>query len=75
MSTADRIRDAALHKIPNAPQRIGGWVGGDEALGTYRAMALRDRDELRGSNLACWCRIGEACHADALLKLANEVTR
>ena len=27
---------------------------------------------LRGKNLACWCREGEPCHADVLLKIANE---
>lgn len=27
--------------------------------------------ELRGRNLACWCRPGEPCHADVLLELAN----
>jgi len=33
----------------------------------------RDRfEELRGKNLACWCKIGEPCHADILLKIANE---
>ena len=26
---------------------------------------------LRGKNLACWCRLGEPCHADVLLRLAN----
>jgi hypothetical protein len=26
---------------------------------------------LRGRNLACWCKPGEPCHADVLLKLAN----
>jgi len=26
---------------------------------------------LRGKNLACWCPIGQACHADVLLELAN----
>ena len=26
---------------------------------------------LRGHNLACWCKVGESCHADVLLKLAN----
>ncbi|MDO9439353.1 MAG: DUF4326 domain-containing protein [Beijerinckiaceae bacterium] len=30
--------------------------------------ALKD---LRGKNLACWCRLGEPCHADVLIKLAN----
>ncbi|GJE06368.1 hypothetical protein AOPFMNJM_1684 [Methylobacterium jeotgali] len=27
--------------------------------------------ELRGHNLACWCRPGAPCHADVLLALAN----
>lgn len=27
--------------------------------------------ELRGRNLACWCRPGTPCHADVLLELAN----
>lgn len=29
-------------------------------------------DELRGKNLACWCRPGAPCHADVLLELANK---
>ena len=29
------------------------------------------RTELRGKNLACWCKIGEPCHADVLLEIAN----
>jgi hypothetical protein len=29
------------------------------------------RSELRGKNLACWCKPGEPCHADVLLELAN----
>jgi hypothetical protein len=28
--------------------------------------------QLRGKNLACWCRIGEPCHGDLLLTLAND---
>lgn len=27
--------------------------------------------ELRGKNLACWCRLDAPCHADVLLELAN----
>lgn len=30
------------------------------------------RHALRGKNLACWCRAGEPCHADVLLRIANE---
>jgi hypothetical protein len=29
------------------------------------------RRELRGKNLACWCKPGEPCHADVLLEIAN----
>jgi len=29
-------------------------------------------DELRGKNLACWCPLNGACHADILLEVANE---
>jgi hypothetical protein len=29
------------------------------------------RAELAGRDLACWCPIGEPCHADVLLELAN----
>jgi hypothetical protein len=28
--------------------------------------------ELRGKDLACWCKPGDRCHADALLWYANE---
>ena len=30
--------------------------------------------ELKGKNLACWCRLSEPCHADVLLELANHAT-
>lgn len=26
---------------------------------------------LRGKDLACWCRLDRACHADVLLEIAN----
>lgn len=29
------------------------------------------RSELGGKNLACWCPLGQPCHADVLLELAN----
>ncbi len=28
--------------------------------------------ELRGKNLACWCEVGTPCHAEVLLRIANE---
>jgi hypothetical protein len=30
------------------------------------------RTFLRGKNLACWCALDQACHADVLLELANK---
>jgi len=27
--------------------------------------------DLKGKNLACWCKPGWPCHADVLLKIAN----
>ena len=26
---------------------------------------------MRGKNLACWCRVGQPCHADVLLEVFN----
>lgn len=38
-----------------------------------RATTVDDiKRELRGKNLACWCPIGQPCHADVLLRVANE---
>lgn len=28
--------------------------------------------ELEGKNLACYCRLDQACHADVLLEIANK---
>jgi hypothetical protein len=28
--------------------------------------------DLRGLNLACYCELADACHADVLLAIANE---
>lgn len=37
-----------------------------------RAYEIRQRlPELRGKNLACFCRLDAPCHADVLLRLAN----
>jgi hypothetical protein len=41
--------------------------------GVGRPVELKRRlHELRGKNLACWCPIGSPCHADVLLRIANE---
>ncbi len=35
------------------------------------ALAEQAKLALRGKNLACWCRLDRACHADVLLEIAN----
>lgn len=46
-----------------------GWVMAS------RLTTLDDvRRELRGKNLACWCSLDRPCHADVLLRLANDET-
>jgi hypothetical protein len=53
--------------------------GRDRAIALYEASlkrrfgnALRkELEPLRGKNLACWCPLDLACHADILLRLAN----
>jgi len=38
-------------------------------------VPLWDLTPLRGKNLACWCKLGEPCHADVLLELAAQEPR
>ena len=40
----------------------------DEVSDELKALAKK---ELRGKNLACWCPLDQPCHADVLLKIAN----
>lgn len=37
----------------------------------FLGFQVDDLKELRGKNLACWCREGAPCHADALIEMAN----
>ena len=53
----------------------------EDAVAVYREMLTldgrcpetlrRDMPEIRGKHLACWCKLGEPCHADVLLEIAN----
>jgi hypothetical protein len=56
-----------------------GQEGAVEAFRTYvkhqragRALATFVEINMRGKNLACWCPLDKACHADVLLELANQ---
>ena len=52
---------------------------GIQALALYKKHLGRevvagrlDLEELRGKDLMCWCPLGAKCHADILLRRANE---
>ncbi len=52
------------------------YATAQDAVDMYRFWACDPDDpldvsELRGKNLACWCRLDQPCHADVLLELAN----
>ena len=49
----------------------GSFCPPQAAEGSTIGEIIAHAHELRGKNLACWCRIGAPCHADVLLELAN----
>lgn len=44
------------------------FLSSPESAGLRRSA----RAELKGKNLACWCPLNKPCHADILLRTANE---
>lgn len=59
------------------PEPLPEWWG-PEAIASEeadnaetRAAMVAALETLRGKNLACWCPLGQPCHADVLLELAN----
>lgn len=57
---------------------LGGFIclscGDPDEQIAYCKMAARDRAQLKGKNLACWCDAGP-CHADILLASETLTTR
>jgi hypothetical protein len=43
----------------------------DVSLVTVRSWIRDGLPRLAGRNLACWCKLGDPCHADVLLELAS----
>ncbi len=51
------------------------WLRGNPDFGGYRHLRdhiIMNVDSLRGKNLACFCPLDQPCHADVLLRMANE---
>lgn len=55
--------------IALAVEKYKEWIAAKIAKEIYPAHVVLH--ELRGKNLACWCKPGTPCHADVLLQLAN----
>lgn len=59
------------------PSQFGDVPDAETAVKFYRAWIDKGLQragmftELRGKNLACWCKEGDPCHADVLLEIAN----
>lgn len=51
--------------------RLTGPSPSIEEQRAYLRFAYWHIQELTGHDLACWCRKGQSCHADLLLKIAN----
>jgi hypothetical protein len=45
----------------------------EEYLELNPQLVERIKRELRGKDLCCWCKLRDSCHADILLKYANEL--
>lgn len=62
------LRDRKL--TPKSCVRMFEWyLEGKKLLNQKVAKDLKD---LRGKDLACWCSLDQPCHADVLLRIANE---
>jgi Domain of unknown function (DUF4326) len=64
---SDRIME---RHHPTKHYSLGDFVLAQK-LDAVRASIIKALPELRGKNLACWCGLDRACHADVLLQLAN----
>ncbi|WP_442892532.1 DUF4326 domain-containing protein [Ensifer sp. CCNWLY38] len=55
----------------HAVRCFDAWLGGEFAELGKPPTAAEIRRDLKGKNLACWCKPGAPCHADVLLEIAN----
>ena len=67
--------DVAKYGREQAIEKYREGILGQDLLsrrGKKLARVGKDFSELRGKNLACFCRLDQPCHADVLLELANK---
>lgn len=66
--TVKKLADSRYTLIETAAQAVE-WYEWYRSVSPLSAVEI---DELRGKNLACWCRVGLPCHGDVLLRMANK---
>lgn len=67
---------------PSKQNKEGGYnqiftLNNEEACIHYERflsleLRIKAKESLKGKNLACWCPLNKPCHADILLKIANQ---
>lgn len=84
----DQVKSLAMPWVLDAVRRIGIKLRQPltrvQAVELFRARMQANAEsvvgkymleQLRGHDLACWCRLDQPCHADVLLELANGESR
>lgn len=66
------LRASKADALAVAVQEFRAFITSGQLTAQRRRIAAREN--LRGRDLACWCPIGQPCHADVLLEIANERT-
>lgn len=64
--------EGGFERVETAQQAVNLY---EQALENYYGFPIdkeQIRKELKGKNLACFCPLDSPCHADVLLKIANE---
>jgi hypothetical protein len=69
------VRGGLPVKIADADMAVKLFAGQFYPCAATDNVLVTIRGALRGKNLACWCKLGEPCHADVLLELANTSPR
>lgn len=72
-----KVGDSIMHPVSGKRMRVDSKECAIATFADYlRSVAGTEvradaRRTLKGKHLACWCKDGDACHADLLLKVAN----
>jgi len=68
---ANPHRIGSCRRCGTVHDRAGAVAAYEAELAGQPELLEQARRELRGRDLACWCRLDHACHADVLLRVAS----